>query len=81
MADSSDDEKQWAKDVKKQYRLIKESKKQAELEEEKNKETEDENVVRKQPKFYELKEGYNKPRYMRQQAKYVNCYVDNLLIN
>lgn len=71
MADSSDDEKPWVKEVQKQYRLVKENEKQLALEERRSKEENAEEAPKKQPKFYELKDGmnYNGPKYMRKRAK------------
>ena len=72
MAESSDDEKPWRKEVQKQYRLVKENEKKLEREEErKRKEEEGEEQPNKQPKFYELKDGYssNSSKYMRKRAK------------
>lgn len=75
MADSSDDEKPWVKEVQKQYRLVKENEKKLEMEERRNQEEEEaEQVPKRQPKFYELKDGanYHGSKYMRKRAKSVN---------
>ncbi|XP_058808997.1 nucleolar protein 10 [Phymastichus coffea] len=71
MADSSDDEKPWAKEVRKQYKQVKENERRREMEERKNEEDSSEEVTKKQVKFYELKDGisFNGPKYMRQRAK------------
>ena len=72
-ADSStDDEKDWAKEVRKQYKIVKENKKQQEYEEEMKQKLENEDdKVRKEPKLYELKDNVSfvKSRYMRNRAK------------
>lgn len=72
MADSSDDEKPWAKEVRKQYKQVKENARLREIEEMKNNEEElSEEVPKKKPKFYELKDGaaFNGQKYMRKRAK------------
>lgn len=57
--ESSDDEKEWAKDVKKQHRLIKKEKRlKAMMEEDEDAESDDfEESEKPQPKFFELKSG------------------------
>ncbi|XP_014206073.1 nucleolar protein 10 [Copidosoma floridanum] len=73
--DTSDDEKPWVKDVKKQYKLIKDTEREA-ADEERRKEAELEeekalNFPKKQPKFYELKDDYtiNRSNFIRKRAK------------
>lgn len=53
---SSEDEKRWVKEVKKQYRLIKKNEKQAQ-ENDQSIEGNNEHVEKNQPQLYEIKEN------------------------
>lgn len=79
--DSSDDEKTWSKDVKRNYRQLSRARREEEKEkrreeEKKNAEAEGtkDGVIKKEPRFFEVKEGMefrHGKTYMRKRNKLV----------